>query len=271
MAEWKTHTISSWNALIRYVDAFNIAKPSALAYVFRGQSDANWSLQHSLARLLPDNITGSDAVNVEDFVTNEFHKQVNLFADTGGVDRRDLPYYWMFMQHHGAATRILDWTSSPFVALYFAVREHPKRDAAIYVLHRGHLAAESLARCGEDYTIIDKREFHRWSQLFRTPWKDMLWSLGITRNFERAAVQQGMFTISSNVLVNHGDAISDILSDSDPGIATHNKLVVPAELKPRFLQCLRQMNITPNSLFPGLDGLCMGLSDLAYIESRPDE
>src|SRR5207302_2041956 len=43
--------------------------------------------------------------------------------------------WWEVMQHHGAPTRLLDWTRSPFVAVWFALSSNAGGgDAALWVI-----------------------------------------------------------------------------------------------------------------------------------------
>lgn len=101
---------------------------------FRGQREASWDLVTTLDRKLWRTIevkttelesTSTHRVNAlenEKTMLLDFQRGAhNHHKDTPPIDHK---VDWLaMMQHYGAPTRFLDWTRSPYVALYFALNE----------------------------------------------------------------------------------------------------------------------------------------------------
>src|ERR1700730_18526843 len=95
------------------------AKPKELIW-FRGQSRKTWTLVPGLARK-PQHLKAENAL-IKRFMQNA----MPLIPSPPREE-----WEWMFlMQHHRAATRLIDWSESPLAALYFAV-EDPRHQRAI--------------------------------------------------------------------------------------------------------------------------------------------
>ena len=94
---------------------------------FRGQEDREWHLEPSIHR--------GKLFERENYVTNDFYIYVNQIEDN--APHKDNYAAWMsLMQHYGLPTRILDWSSSPLVACYFALEKNREEnnDSCIWVL-----------------------------------------------------------------------------------------------------------------------------------------
>ena len=65
------------------------------------------------------------------------------------IDENNRDWDWYFlMQHHGAPSRLLDWSDGALIALHFAVREEREQsdaDPVVYALEPDHLQKEIKA------------------------------------------------------------------------------------------------------------------------------
>src|SRR5262245_61240807 len=87
-------------------------------WLFRGQRDADWPLQTTLERT----DTQLDRVDAEQFALQQFQSRALRFLRMVEVPTSTLEWLAL-MQHHGAPTRLLDFTSSPYVVAFFALEE----------------------------------------------------------------------------------------------------------------------------------------------------
>lgn len=167
------------------------------------------------------------------------------------------------MQHDSAPTRLLDWTYSLYAAAHFAVSNHWDRDGALYIIQGGRLGEAMNTRYGTQVTCRNEEFVGD-----HPPQRLLVWTP--TRQMDRIVAQQGTFTISLDILADHGALIHDIFAPMVSGSQiTYLKLIVPAGLKPEFMLHLRYMNMTAHSLFPGADGLGRSIADIIRISHLP--
>jgi hypothetical protein len=100
-----------WQAFERWIDDH-----SNSAWVFRGLGDAGFSLRPTIGRL------EHYSLSYERSVLLGFQRRVPQFIDDSNFEAWD---HLALAQHHGLPTRLLDWTTNPLVAAYFATTAEP--------------------------------------------------------------------------------------------------------------------------------------------------
>jgi hypothetical protein len=183
---------------------------------------------------------------------------------TSGADSRDDWYWYFLMQHYGCPTRLLDWTTSPLVALYFAVR-HPKtQDAAVWVIdpwrwNRAHvkdLYGPAIPGWKETKPYLLELEDAFDSELeeraSRRKWPLAIEPFHIDR---RIAAQGSKFLIfgkEKNML--NSPAINRRQRDKGKH-AIVDRIIVPRNNAESIMSELNDLGVNQRSLFPDLEGL----------------
>jgi hypothetical protein len=233
--------LSSWRDFYQYI---NRRLPSPQDYVFRGQRISSWGLESSLDRELKN--LGPTANSAR--ITARHLEQFQLAARARrGVNPQVLgePARWALGQHYGLWTPLLDWTESPFVALYFAFEEPESTQngsRAVFALSRPlvELKCDSIAK----------------KQPLGSPARPDILEFITPETDENARLvsQGGLFTRGTT-----GVEIEKWVRTHFKGSNTDRtlvKIVVPEKRDDRFeiLRALNRMNINHRSLFPDVEG-----------------
>ncbi len=254
-------TVNNWREFLDYIERF-VPEPSNPygSMGFRGQerSTPGWRLQPSLARQLPGECDLQRALKIERLLLLEFrqdgHRNLANWEIPDPHNRYQLLGWLMAMQQYGAPTRLLDWTFSPYVAAYFAVREAPEVDGALWVLNYEELvrALQVPPKTKVSLDRVDKALAGEVETPCTPP--------GICAVFqkmqrpERMYAQQGFYMVCEDPRRAHDEVMAEIATKAHADPFLH-RVIIPSEAKEQFLANLRMMNITGASLFPGADGL----------------
>jgi FRG domain len=207
--------------------------------LFRGHRRADWALVPKLGRLRlrrPETYR-----EVEQRLVEAFKAQCVPHL------QRELRDEWDVLamaQHHGLATRLLDWTSNPLVALWFAVRDPPvdREPGAVCVFVP---TDDDFAQRERDPYVVQRSKFFRPSHLN-----------------QRIVVQSGWFSVHryNKPRSSQGTGRFSRLNRVEGYKKRIKELTIPAQRFSTIRQELDRLGINAATLFPDLDGLSSHLN-----------
>lgn len=230
---------TTWNEIYTEV-VETVAELGGEPLIYRGQCNADWGLLPSLARLRDRELSLIEDVMYFDFITKAAEI---LPRDNSSWDN------FFTMQHHGIPTRLLDWSETFGVALYFAIKGC-QGDAAIWVLDPFELNRAVLGREEVLHPTDLPGTYHQYYiGTDRLPFEGRVAVLSPLRNNRRIAQQRAIFTLH--------DDLDTPLETAYPDLV--RKIIIPAVVVPQAEQFLRLAGVTEYILFPDLDGLAREL------------
>lgn len=201
------------------------------AYLFRGQGDTS-PIKPKIAR--PDyNYSASR----EKSLFNAFISRARPFV------RMPIASEWEWLalaQHHGAPTRLTDWSTSALVAAWFAVTSHPlDTPAAVYALETERDDIKSVnasnGQVSDGSMLASPLDINSGVYLMET-----------SPVSTRITTQRGLFTL-------HGEPNTPLC------IPKGHCFMIPTDERAVLQNKLLDFGIEASHIFPELDGLCKSL------------
>jgi hypothetical protein len=278
MRETRLEDLATIHPLItKAADLFEeLRKFDDTKWAFRGQGK-DWQLTATIERC------ARRPGIAEDYLMREFRRRVHHYS-TGAPDRDDDLEWLALMQHHGAPTRLLDWTRSAQIAAFFAaessnsaasfVRETSRSlpSFTIWAVDRSALNAEAKEMLGltGDADISSQEVFRKifWS----CPKDDMQLVMAVEpyKINERLTIQRGLFLLGNDLRFSFENCLVNLLlharRQNRPSNEWLHKIEVAAGARADVLRTLDNVNINSATLFPGLDGFCESLQVAVQIQ-----
>jgi hypothetical protein len=235
------------------------------SFIYRGQSDASWSLQTTLERGCGVNYSKEFAEKYEAYAIDQFSSRFHLY-DKENIQPSSLLEWLAIMQHYGVPTRLLDFTTSPYAALYFALETYDivrRPDIALYCIDYAELMKRTLEIIKlEDNEFNETRQsingkqdeiFKKYVDRFN---RNVLWVTEPQMLNARIDKQSGCFLVAGN----KGRRVSEIMADTGYQEVTMTKYIFPGANVESVFALLRKMNISGKSIYGDLMGLSRSLA-----------
>lgn len=211
-----------------FLDVFEKRQKDNYFQLFRGQP-CNKSLLPKIARKDPT----KDTAQKEREMLAELRRRGTLFIGKELTDDWDLMVY---AQHFGMATRLLDWTSNPLTALWFACQDGDTSNSGyVYLLNVGTDLLLDRGTQKDPFAIARTRVF-----------KPNL-------NNNRIVAQSGWFTAHRY----SKSATRFVALERNPDVTRALiQIEIPGGLKYSVIKTLDVLGVNSQSLFADIEGVC---------------
>lgn len=250
------------------------------SYIWRGQRCDNWELTSTLDRM----IKRSKVANTKRWDFAKDHLEQFKYAIRGRRGKnppriKSENDWWALGQHHGLATPLIDWTTSPFVAAYFSFsekREMQTRQRAIYALHKPSIEKAAIKRKNKK-DVANKEELKNMESgkrkinmlkyhMLQQPTKLEFEFIRPMSDENQRLVNQGGLFSKSPIGESVESWVRNNFKDQEDGYVLM-KILVPNKDREVCLRMLNRMNINHLTLFPDLFGASKFCNTFAEINN----
>ncbi len=253
--------IRRWRDLLERYEEFKDGQ-----WCFRGGRRREGGFKTSLERAAVDRWGRSweELPEIEEGLLRRFKREAHLFL-ANEPEEEDRIGWLSLMRHHGAPTRLLDWSYSFFVAVYFAVeRAEPGKPASLWAMDleavwdRVYAMDHLRPLLARDPNAKQKATVD--AIIGHDPRKPLVFRLNPWRMNRRLIVQQSLFLVPGDITRSFRDNLGAL---GDPGeLVVEIPLITDRAFLREATRELLAMNMTSATLFPGLDGFARNLTAL---------
>ncbi|HNV83906.1 MAG TPA: FRG domain-containing protein [Arenimonas sp.] len=259
-------TVNTVAELMQLQEQFGtLTPPDIRRWAFRGQSREYGNLVPSFKRLFStQSFSAAELIErklIEDFrkhyqvLSNQNNSAaVSMLSIGNGHDLKCLSV----MQHYEVPTRLLDWTSDFWTAIYFACAGEPDSNAELWFYDRVLFSEQHVAGSKFESLLFQAHDAPREPDVLGLRDAGLLLEFDPRLN-SRMQSQFGHHTVSSDVFQDHADLLDDLQKKRE---ATENapwyfrRLVIDKSCKGKVLQFLADYkNMTAGTIYPDVVGL----------------
>lgn len=279
------------------------------AFAFRGQANSEWIITSSLERLVnrlypPKPIQIYSLCGFEREMLKDFKWKYPIYEKVNKPKDDEIIEWFSLMQHYGCATRMVDFTYSPYVALFMALDNSDYDYCSIWCINR-IICMDPFSR--ELNEITDNNHYHDKQQCknyiydkanemlinsinhgISSDTQKRIYLVQPHRINERLNCQQGLFAIPENPDVTFEENVFPLISNRDAEYLSFKELLdysyspegifgaidfalikidIPRCFYYDLTMSLYHMNITAETMYPGLEGLAKSLNYPRYIKT----
>jgi hypothetical protein len=289
-----------YKILINNWDEIKAISKNSYHFDYRGHAERIWEIKPTLERAADKFLVDYDQLFAQEYLIVREFKSVSRQYLNYIPEATSFIEWLALLQHHGAPTRLLDFSFSIYIAAFFAF-ETSTSDSAIWAVNRYKLNDRLIEKMERDpkrklrnlilhdYTIDVANKLLNYedtnvvnsvkSEVLES--KEIIFTVRPDNKSERQSIQKSVFHIPSTVSISFQDILIkqfgfdfDKLSEENAQTISFEelindrlnyqtsifKLIIPRKVCLDGLKDLRNMNINAATLFPGIDGQARSLN-----------
>lgn len=258
MPAFERHTCTNFAEFMEVIEKFQDAHETSW---YRGVGNASYGLSPSIFRH-PKKTDIERIQELEIELASVFEQRSPPFVAQSFDGEWEQMF---FMQHYGIPTRLLDWTESPFIALYFALTScertaqgKPKFDAAFWMLDPAAWNKGALQDISYDGGILNpnREQVKSYSpKVDLAERKNLPVMIYGTHNSPRIVAQRGMFALFGKSV----DPMEKSYRNNGFEVGVLQQVLIPKANRDSLASSLFRKGVSDSTIYPDLHGLSMEL------------